>query len=87
MSLTNPDHSLDGESRSELIMGLAVTFTAINTAAVSARIYTRAVLLRQLGIDDYFIGITQVLAIGLNITTFLGEHVWCTHSLECLHGH
>lgn len=60
MSTTIPDHSLDGQSKSELMIGLSAAFTFVCVVVVSARIYTRAIMLRTFGIDDVFIVITQV---------------------------
>lgn len=63
MAAVVPNHSLDGESKSELLVGLSAAFLLFNTTVVAARIYTRAVMLRNFGIDDVFIAITQVCPI------------------------
>lgn len=70
MSTLIPDHSLDGESRSGLMIGLTAAFTVVNTAVVIARIYTRAVILHTFGIDDVFIVITLVCGPSLLIRVF-----------------
>jgi hypothetical protein len=72
MSLNAPDHSLDHESMSELMMGLSATLGFITTSVVIARLYTRLVQLRNFGADDAMIAVTQILAIGLNVSTCLG---------------
>ncbi|KAJ4417854.1 hypothetical protein N0V82_005911 [Gnomoniopsis sp. IMI 355080] len=96
MATLIPDHSLDRESKVGLMIGLSATFACVNTAVVVARIYTRAIILHTFGIDDVFIIITQVLAIGLNTSTILeahfgvGRHSWLASSedamlqLQCL---
>lgn len=60
MSLTNPDHSRDGESNSELMIGLSAALGLLCLVVVSARLYTRAFLLRNAGLDDLFILFTEV---------------------------
>ncbi|KAJ4388062.1 hypothetical protein N0V93_008667 [Gnomoniopsis smithogilvyi] len=96
MATLIPDHTLDGQSKTGLIIGLSAAFTAVNTVVVAARIYTRAIILHTFGIDDVFIIITQVMAIGLNVSTILeghfglGRHSWLASSedsmlqLQCL---
>ncbi|KAI7787142.1 hypothetical protein LA080_000478 [Diaporthe eres] len=82
MSLNAPDHSLDHESTSELMIGLPAALGVITTVVVILRMYTRLVQLRNAGLDDFMIVVTQVLAIGLNVSTCLeghygtGRHWW-----------
>lgn len=70
MSTLIPDHSLDGESKTGLMIGLTSAFTFVNTAVVIARIYTRAVILHTFGIDDVFIVITLVCGLIIRICSF-----------------
>lgn len=60
MSLNAPDHSLDHESMSELMIGLSATLGFISTVVVILRMYTRLVQLRNAGLDDLMIVVTQV---------------------------
>lgn len=60
MSLNAPDHSLDHESTSELMIGLSATLGFITTVIVILRMYTRLVQLRNPGLDDLMICVTQV---------------------------
>lgn len=60
MATSQPDHSLDGQSQSELLMGLSISMVVICTLVVGARIYTRAIMLNNAGLDDVMIVITQV---------------------------
>lgn len=60
MSLNAPNHSLDHESTSELMIGLTATLGVISTVVVILRMYTRLVLLRNAGLDDLMIVVTQV---------------------------
>lgn len=60
MSLNAPDHSLDHESSSELMIGLSATLGFISTVVVILRMYTRLVQLRNAGLDDLMIVVTQV---------------------------
>lgn len=70
MTTLIPDHSLDGESKTGLMMGLTCAFTFVNTAVVIARVYTRAVILHTFGIDDIFILITLVCGLNTRIYSF-----------------
>lgn len=65
MSLNAPDHSLDHESSSELMIGLSATLGFISTVVVILRMYTRLVQLRNAGLDDLMIVVTQVCSIFL----------------------
>lgn len=60
MSLSRPDHSLDGQSTSEMTIALSAALGFLCTVVVGARLYTRAILLRNAGRDDVSIVITQV---------------------------
>lgn len=60
MLFNAPDHSLDHESSSELMIGLSATFGFITTVVVILRMYTRLVQLRNAGLDDLMIVVTQV---------------------------
>lgn len=60
MATTQANHALDGQSFSELMMGLSIGLGAICTVVVSARIYTRTIMLNNAGLDDLMIVITQV---------------------------
>lgn len=60
MSLNAPDHSLDHESTSELMIGLSAALGLISTVVVILRMYTRLVQLRNAGLDDLMIVVTQV---------------------------
>lgn len=60
MSLNPPDHSLDGQSNSQILIGLSACLGVLCTLAVGARIYTRAVRLKNAGMDDATIVTTQV---------------------------
>ncbi|KAG8156508.1 hypothetical protein KVR01_013612 [Diaporthe batatas] len=82
MSFNPPDHSLDHESTAELMIGLSAALGILSTAIVILRMYTRLVQLRNAGLDDLMIVVTQILAIGLNVSTCLeghygtGKHWW-----------
>lgn len=43
-----------GENRSGIIIGIIVVCWILATLVVTLRVYTRKVLLKQIGIDDYF---------------------------------
>lgn len=43
-----------GESRSGIIIGIVVVCWILSTIVVTLRVYTRKVLLKQIGADDYF---------------------------------
>jgi hypothetical protein len=60
MSLVPPDHSLDHESTAELLIGLPIALGILTTAIVILRMYTRLVQLRNAGLDDLMIVVTQV---------------------------
>lgn len=60
MSTSNPNHSLDGQSNSEVMIGLSAGLGLLCLSVVSARLYTRGILLRNAGLDDLFIFFTQV---------------------------
>lgn len=60
MATSQPDHSLDGQSSSELMIGLSISLVVLCTVAVGARIYTRTIMLNNAGLDDLMIVITQV---------------------------
>ena len=66
------DHSLDGESRSTEIIAILTAGCILTTAVVSMRIFTRTVLLRTFGVDDAFICVAQMLAIGTTVAIGLG---------------
>ncbi|KAF2740976.1 hypothetical protein EJ04DRAFT_419179, partial [Polyplosphaeria fusca] len=57
------------------ITSLAIIFVTLSTVAVVLRMYTRRHLLHNVGPDDTMIGVAQVLAIAVSITTIL-EAVW-----------
>ncbi|KAL1840469.1 hypothetical protein VTJ49DRAFT_466 [Mycothermus thermophilus] len=82
MAGSSPDHARDGESRvTEIIVILSVAST-LSTLAVLLRVYSRAILLRSFGADDFMIVPAQILtiasavAIGLEAKYGLGRHVW-----------
>lgn len=60
MSSAQPNHSLDGQSSSELMIGLSASLAVLCTIVVGARIYTRTIMLNNAGLDDIMIVITQV---------------------------
>lgn len=43
-----------GDDRSGIILGIVVICWVLATTVVTLRVYTRKVLLNQLGTDDYF---------------------------------
>lgn len=65
MATSQPDHSLDGQSSSELMMGLSISLVVLCTVVVGARIYTRTIMLNNAGLDDLLIVITQVRERGM----------------------
>ncbi|KAL2268980.1 hypothetical protein VTJ83DRAFT_3826 [Remersonia thermophila] len=82
MAGSSPDPARDNESRvTEIIVILSVTCT-LSTLAVLLRIYSRAIVLRSFGADDFMIVPAQILtiasavAIGLEAKYGLGRHVW-----------
>lgn len=54
--LTRQENALEtvGENKSAIIVGIVVACWIVATAVVTLRIYTRKVLLNQIGSDDYF---------------------------------
>lgn len=74
MSTLIPDHSLDGQSNSELMIGLSATLGLLCLAIVSARLYTRGVLLRNAGLDDLFILFTEVGEFPLRVLDLTSPH-------------
>lgn len=57
---SEPNHALDGQSSSELMIGLSIGLGSICTIVVAARIYTRTIMLHNAGLDDLMIVVTQV---------------------------
>ncbi|KAL1869136.1 hypothetical protein Daus18300_005672 [Diaporthe australafricana] len=77
MSFNAPDHSLDHESISELMIGLTATLGVITTVVVILRMYTRLILLRNAGLDDLMIVVTQVRHLqDLEAHYGTGRHWW-----------
>lgn len=68
------DDGLRTESRTTLIVSLAVIFVVFSSISVLLRVYTRTRILRILGPDDVTICIAQVLAIAVSVTTILGGY-------------
>lgn len=49
-----PSSETSGENRSSIIIGIIALCWVLATIVVTLRIYTRKVLLKQIGTDDYF---------------------------------
>ncbi|TLS22772.1 uncharacterized protein PpBr36_06723 [Pyricularia pennisetigena] len=76
------DHSLDHEDISGVVVGVVSVFLILITLAVAARVYTRLVILRTFGPDDYaavlslFFTFACGLVIGLMVRHGSGKHIW-----------
>ncbi|KAK4238278.1 hypothetical protein C8A03DRAFT_43972 [Achaetomium macrosporum] len=82
MAEPSPDPALDEESRvGEIIVVLSVA-SVLSTLVVLLRCYSRAVVLRNFGLDDTIIIPAQILtiatavSIGLEVEWGLGRHSW-----------
>ncbi|OHF04163.1 hypothetical protein CORC01_00502 [Colletotrichum orchidophilum] len=81
-SVTNVDHSLDGQSRFGEIVAILAVGSTLSTAAVGLRVYTRAKMLRTFGMDDSVMVVAQMFllalaaTIGLESRWGLGLHSW-----------
>ncbi|KAH8844263.1 hypothetical protein MCOR02_009051 [Pyricularia oryzae] len=76
------DHSLDHEDMSGVVVGVVSVCLVLITLAVAARVYTRLVILRTFGPDDYaavlslFFTFACGLVIGMMVRHGSGKHVW-----------
>lgn len=67
------DHSKDGESQEAFIVGVLSACAIVSTACVALRIYTRAVILKKVGADDWVLMAAQALTIGSILIVGMGE--------------
>lgn len=49
-----------GASRSDQVLGVNITFFILSSLAVILRVYVRAFMIKQLGIDDWLMGLAHV---------------------------
>ncbi|KAM5376381.1 hypothetical protein ACJZ2D_005435 [Fusarium nematophilum] len=82
MADSTPNHALDHESRVSSVIALSAATSAISTIVVVLRVYSRAVIGRCFGMDDWFILAAGIFAIGTSFTVpyrtefGLGRHSW-----------
>lgn len=71
------------ESQAELVIILSVVFTATSTVVFGLRLFTRCVLLKTAGPDDWTMLVAQILAILVGVATSLGKAptTWSLSSL------
>jgi hypothetical protein len=53
MDLSVDPTTLPHDNRAHVLVGVVVTLLSVATLSVGLRIYTRACLLKQVGVDDY----------------------------------
>ncbi|KAM7200835.1 integral membrane protein [Naviculisporaceae sp. PSN 640] len=76
------DPSKNGESKTTLILSILTVCAFISTSLVALRAYTRAVILKGFGLDDWvlilaqILGIGAIVIIGLEEHYGLGKHIW-----------
>ncbi|TLD33289.1 hypothetical protein PspLS_01283 [Pyricularia sp. CBS 133598] len=76
------DHSRDHEDMGGVVVGVVSVCLVLITFAVAARVYTRLVILRTFGLDDYaavlslFFTFACGLVIGLMVRHGSGKHIW-----------
>ncbi|KAI6377156.1 hypothetical protein MCOR25_002652 [Pyricularia grisea] len=82
------DHSLDHEDMSGIVVGVVSTCLVLITLAVAARVYTRLIILRTFGLDDYaavlslFFTFACGLVIGLMARHGSGKHIWTVQASD-----
>lgn len=75
---------LDGALRSVEICAVLATFSVLSTITVALRTYIRLVLLCTFGLDDGFMVVAQILAIGSAIAIGLGKQITdSTRATKC----
>ena len=72
MSRINHDGSKDEESRTALVVGIAVAFAAASTLVMALRFYTRFVISKVAGWDDWTMLAAQVLSIAVSVLKCAG---------------
>ncbi|PMD32586.1 hypothetical protein L207DRAFT_639887 [Hyaloscypha variabilis F] len=71
-----------GESKFSTILAILLVGGTLSTTVVVLRLITRFYIIRTAGLDDYFIGVAQILAIGAGVVIGMeakygmGKHVW-----------
>ncbi|KAI8960751.1 hypothetical protein F5Y11DRAFT_252864 [Daldinia sp. FL1419] len=74
--------NLAHDNRASVLIGVVCLVCTIATVAVGLRFYTRSIMLKQLGVDDYLILAAWVFALATGISQCtntrngLGKHVW-----------
>lgn len=61
MSTTAPDHSLDNQSRVAGVIAISSITCGIAFVVVCFRVYTRAVIVKTLGYDDWSVIASMVI--------------------------
>jgi len=70
-------------TRGNLLLIVSLLFTILSTLVIASRFYVRRVVLRQLYIDDYFIGAASLCTIGLGAATISAQYVgWDRHQWD-----
>ncbi|KAK4208919.1 integral membrane protein [Rhypophila decipiens] len=76
------DPSKNGDSKIVLIVTILSVCAFISTTLVALRVYTRAVILKGFGLDDWILIVAQILClgaiaiIGMEEHYGLGKHIW-----------
>ncbi|KAF2732919.1 hypothetical protein EJ04DRAFT_496088 [Polyplosphaeria fusca] len=79
-----PPNYIDPETRRPFVLAVEIPLTALVITFVSMRFYSRTVLIRALGADDYFMLAAAVVTAGTSIMTCIstlpvyqtGYHIW-----------
>ncbi|KAE9379385.1 hypothetical protein N431DRAFT_434387 [Stipitochalara longipes BDJ] len=67
-------------SRQGALIGLQIFFIVVALFVYGLRVYTRRVILRSLGNDDYIMGVAVLLSIALTVNACISTtHGWATH--------
>ncbi len=61
MSASSPSTALDNESRVSNVIAMVAATLAISTITTVARLYTRFVIVKSYGIDDWFALLSLVI--------------------------
>ncbi|KAK3308461.1 uncharacterized protein B0T15DRAFT_392688 [Chaetomium strumarium] len=76
MATSSPDPARDGESRVGMIIAVLVVASVVSTLVVLLRCYSRAIVLRNFGLDDTIIVPAQILTIASAVAIGLAEAKW-----------
>ena len=67
--------STDMESRTGTVIGIAVSFAVVSTVVMGPRLYTRCVLSKVAGWDDWTMLAAQILSVAVSILKCAGTVV------------